>query len=224
MINAIDDKDQWLLKRWGNFTASEIWKLLGKGKDGTGFSQTGKTYIEQKAIECLTDMQERPEMDEVESLLHGKAHELPAFNMYVKVSKNFNMVYMGTENPIYIPYNYFSGGTPDAVNELGGKIELIGEIKCPKNSGNHYRYLKFKTQWDLLEKRPEYYAQIQMLQMAARCKEGHFISYDDRFKDDRLKMKILEVPADYKFQDNLELRIMAAQKEKLRIIEELNNV
>ena len=51
MIDAIDLKDEWLLARRGRFTASEIGKLLSKGKGAEMFGTGALTYIRKKAIE-----------------------------------------------------------------------------------------------------------------------------------------------------------------------------
>jgi len=223
MINQLDPKDRWLLKRHANFTASLIYKLRGTGKDGKGFSPGAWSYIEEKAIETMTELQERPELEEVESLLHGKYYEEPAYHHYVEVTRNYNMKHFGSENPQYLPFNKYSGGSPDCLMGEGEKVYWGAEIKCPKNSKNHYLYLKFKDQWDLKEKRIEYYSQIQFLLMITHAEGFHFVSYDERFKNEKLRMKIIEVLPDTNFQNHLEVRIKMAQKEKLRIIQELES-
>ena len=76
----------------------------------------------------------------------------------------------------------------------------------------------FKTQWDLKEARPEYYAQIQFLLMITKAQGAHFASYDERFKDLTKRMKIIDVLPDKKFADSLEVKLQMAQKEKLKII------
>src|ERR1035437_3164896 len=88
--------DQWLVKRRSRFTSSENSKLLGKGTNSL-WSVGALTYIETKVIELSTQIWERPEMDEVESLLHGKLYEYPAYQAYVNETKNYSMTYMGTE-------------------------------------------------------------------------------------------------------------------------------
>jgi YqaJ-like viral recombinase domain len=222
MINEFDKVDGWFLQRYSKFTASEIYKLLGKGKDGTGFSAGGMTYIETKAIEEMTVLYEKPELDFVESLMHGKMYEEPAYRAYVKASRNTSMRHFGTDNPVYLPYNDYSGGSPDGLMGEGENIMWGLEIKCPKNPANHFKYLKFKDQWCLKESRPEYYAQIQFLLMITEAEGFHFVSYDERFKNPTNKIKIIDVMTDTKFQDNLQLRIASAQKEKIKILEKYN--
>lgn len=219
MINQLDAKDRYFIERHSMFTASVNWKLLGKGKDGAGFSQTGLTYIEEKAIEEMTVLWERPQMEFVEPLLWGKMYEEPAFRYYVKTTKNYSMRYLGTEQPLYLPYNEYSGGSPDGIMGEGEIIHWGIELKCPANSRNHFKYLGFKNQWDLKESRIEYYCQIQFLLMITQAQGFHFVSFDDRFKNPDLKIKIIDVMPDTKFQDNLQLRLIAAQKEKIKILE-----
>lgn len=215
---SIDSKSTWHTERYAMFTASVIYKILDTGKDGKGFSATGMSYIEEKAIEHETELWEAPELEFVESLLHGKMYEEPAFRHYVKVSKNYNMRHFGTDQPLFLSYNNYSGGSPDGLQGDGENVDWLLEIKCPKNPKNHYKYLKFKDQWDLKEKRKEYYAQIQFLLMITKAKGAHFVSFDDRWKRPEFKIKIIDVYPDKKYQDNLDIRLQMAQKEKLKII------
>jgi hypothetical protein len=220
MANKIDKKDAWFAERFGKFTASEIWKLWGLNKEGK-FMTTGLTYIETKAVESLTEMHDRPELEFVEPILHGKAHEALAFYRYQDITRNNSMRYFGSEEPIYLSFNKYSGGSPDG---LMGEMDYIKwglELKCPFNSGNHYKYLKFKDQWDLKEKKFEYYCQVQFLLMITKAEGWHWASYDDRFKDNRLKMKIIEVMPDLNFQNALELRIDLAEVQKKKFIKEI---
>ena len=221
MINVLDPKCKWFLDRHSKFTASSNSKLLLKGKDGTGFSVGGITYIEEKAIETMTELFENPKLEFVEPLIFGNAQEQHAYESYVEVSKNYNMRYFGSETPVFLDYNEYSGGSPDGLMGQGDVVHWGLEIKSPMNSKNHYKYLKFKTQWDLKEQRIEYYTQIQFLLMITKADGFHFSSYDERFKDKKLRVKILDVLPDKSFQDNLEIRLHLAQKEKLKIIKEI---
>lgn len=224
MIDKMDKVDKWHLERHSRFTSSENWKLLATGSDGKGFSVGGWTYIRQKALETVTVLWERPELEFVKSFLHGKIYEEPAFNRYVSETKNYNVKYFGSENPVFLAFNDFSGGSPDALMGTAKEIHLVPEIKCPKNSSVHMENLELKTQWDLKEKRIALYTQIQDLMRISGAPLGHSISYDERFRNPKLQIKIIEVLPDKKFQDNLEIRIAMAQKEKLKIIDRLQNM
>lgn len=218
MINAIDKKDKWFLDRHGKFTASEIGKLLSKGAGGNMFGTGALSYIRLKAIEKMTDLWERPEMEWVKSVLHGKMYEAPAFEMYKTVSQNYSMRYFGSDEPLFLDYDKDSGGSPDGIMGEGINIHLGLELKCPKNSNIHLDYYGFKNQYDLADYNADYYAQIQFLLMITQAEMFHFCSFDDRFRDARMKIKILEVRPDRKFQDNLEIRLKMAVKERDRII------
>lgn len=219
MFDTIESKDKWFLDRHGKFTASEIGKLLSKGSGAQMFGTGAMTYIRQKAIEVMTVLWERPELDSVKSLLHGKVHEYPAYEMYKKVSGNHSMRYFGTETPLFLHYDNDSGGSPDGIMGEGEKIYCGLEVKCPKNSNVHFDYLEFKDQWDLRGYNMDYYAQIQFLLMITKADHFHFCSFDDRFIDYKKKTKVIDVLPDKKFQDNLEVRLQMAIKMRNALIE-----
>ncbi len=220
-VKESDPIDAWFMQRHSRFTASMAYKLLIPSKDSSLFSAGAWTYIREKAVETLTVLHERPQLEFVESLIHGKAQEYNAFMAYVNATGNTNMRYFGTENPLYLEINEYSGGSPDGLMGEGTRVDLGLELKSPYNSSNHFKYLQFKSQWDLKECRPEYYTQIQMLMMAMRTDTFHFGSFDDRFRKKEHQFKLLEVKKDPKFQDNLEMRLHLAQREKLKIINQL---
>jgi hypothetical protein len=222
MISSIDPVDRWHLDRWTRFTSSENYKLLTPAKPNQLWSSGGMTYIEQKAVNSVTRMEERPEMEEVKSLLWGKAHEYAAYEAYIQVTRNYSMQYTGTDNPMFLVYEVMpeeSGGTPDAVSiNSGNKVEVGCEIKCPKNSIEHFRRLKWTSQWDVKEGYPLVYTQIQHLMMITGAPEWHFTSFDDRQLYRKNKTKIIEIKPDHKFMDNLEVKLRMAVKEKYKIL------
>lgn len=212
-------KEAWLNERNGHFTASEINKILIPGKKpGDMFSPGGWTYIRKKAVEEMCFLWEDPALEFVESLLHGKAYEEPAFEHYKKVTRNYSMRYFGSMEPLYLSYNEDSGGSPDGIMGEGTNIEWLLELKCPKNPNIHFDYLQFKDQWDLKEYDQSYYSQVQFNLMVTKAKGAHWGSFDERFKNEKLRMKILDILPDQKFQDNLEVRLLQAIKEKKKII------
>lgn len=219
MINETDQKDKWFLERYGKFTAGMIYKILPAGTDGDMFKAGGWSYIQEKAIETMTNLYERPELEFVESLLHGKMYEEPAYYEYINTTKNYSMRHFGGENPVFLDYNEYSGGSPDGLLGEGERVDWVLELKCPKNPKNHFLYSQMKSQWDLKEKRIEYYSQIQFLMMITKAQGAHFCSYDERFKDKNKRVKVLEILPDKKFCDTLEVKLQMAQKEKLKIIE-----
>lgn len=220
MIDQMDVKDRWFLERHGKFTASEIGKLLSKGSGAEMFGKGAITYIRQKAIEKMTVLWERPELEGVKSLLHGKAHEQPAYDHYVRITRNSSMRYFGSDCPLFLQYNDDSGGSPDGIMGEGDRVYCGLELKCPKNSHIHYDHYQLKDQWDLREYNMDYYAQIQFLLMITKADEFHFISYDDRFIDPKKKIKLIPVLPDKKFQDNLHVRLQMAVKMRNSLVEQ----
>jgi len=214
----MDKIDRWFLARWACFTASENYKLFSPSKGNAMFGDGAWTYIEQKALEMTTRMQERPELDEAKSILHGRAHEYPAFVEYVKQTGHHCMDYMGDDNPMFYPYKPLaeeSGGTPDCANiTSSGMIDFGAEIKCPKNPINHYRRLKWKDQFDVKLNYIQCYTQCQFLMMCTGASQWDFVSYDDRQIVRAKKIKIIPIKPDKNFQNNLEVRIRQAIKEK----------
>lgn len=220
---STNQKDQWFVDRWGKFTASESHKLLSKGTGEKMFGTGAMTYIKKKAIEKQTTFWENPKMEHVKSLLWGKRYEEPAFNHYLKMTKNVSMRYMGTETPLFLSYNEDSGGSPDGILGEGDTIHLVLELKCPQDSGVHWDYLGLKNQYDLRAYSIEYYSQVQFLLMITKAELSHWVSFDERFKDVRKRMKLIEVKPDKSFQANLDIRIRQAVKDRDKLIEELDN-
>lgn len=220
MLNKMDKKDLWFISRHAMWTASENYKLLSTGAGGKGWGPLAITYIRKKARELMTDLYEQPKLEFVESLLHGNAYEAPAFYHYVEKTGNKIMEYHGSENPIYLPYNKVSGGSPDGVARSEGKIFWILELKCPANPDIHMNNLDLKDQWDLKAKRIHDYTQCQMLLMTTGANGCHWMSFDDRYKNPKLKGKIIEILPEDNFMANLDIRIKLAEKERKRIIEQ----
>lgn len=222
MINAVDPIDSWYLKRWSRFTASENFKIAVPGSATEMFTPGGKTYIEQKALEAVTRMWERPELEEAKSLLHGKMYEYPAYQEYVDVTRNFDMEHIGDANPMFFPLMEFeaeAGGTPDMISISDDQVVTHGgEIKCPKNPMFHFQRLSWKDMWDIKEGYPLVYYQIQMLMMCTGATEWDFVSFDERMIRKRDRIKIITVKPDAKYQSNFPLRLHAAVKEKYKII------
>lgn len=221
-----DKIDQWFVARWSKFTASENYKLLSAS--GAALWNPGAwTYIKTKALEMCTQMWERPELEEVKSLLHGKMYELPAFQALVRETRLTSLRYLGTENPLFLEYEPLakeSGGSPDAIDLTSdAKVDIVAEIKCPKSPMYHFERLKWKNQWDIKESYFSAYSQIQNLLMITGAGLGIFASYDERQVNASKKIKVIEVLPDKKFQDNLDIKLRMAVKEKYRIFDEYMN-
>lgn len=200
---------EWQLERMGKFTASEIWKLMQKGRGKSDyFSQTANTYIKSKLAEIIT--QEPSVMLEgLAAIEHGNANELDAvLSFEQKTGKKVE--YFGKANPKFVPYSPlpdWAGGSPDGLTD-----DDVIEVKCPYNSTHHVSHLLLSTAEDLKEEKPDYYGQIQFNMMCSGKKNGYFISYDPRTLSHKLRLHVIEVPYDKEYCDELAERIEEAVK------------
>ena len=194
---------EWMAERLGKFTASNIYRLMGKPGN-----KTAQTYILERAAEVLTG---RP-MAEVfgPALDWGKENEPLAKHWYTRRTGN------QVQEVGYVPLDEYAGGSPDG---LIGKLGLI-EIKCPFNTTNHIRFAMMKEQSDLLDIAPEYYYQIQMNLLCTGRKWAHFVSFDPRI-DLECGLFIMEVQRDQQAIELMSERIKEATDELNRIISTL---
>lgn len=197
--------ETWRSERIGCFTSSEIYKLLVSGrKKEQYFGETAMTYIRETVGEIITG--ETPEVSS-KAIEWGYANEHDAALEYEK-KMNVRVDYYGAGNPKYFPYSDVAGGSPDG---LVGEKTLI-EIKCPFNSGNHIKFLMMDNQGQLKADNFDYYCQVQMNLLCTNRELAHFISYDPRVIDHRLRLAILEVTRDNELIKEIEERIRAASE------------
>lgn len=212
-------KEKWLMARHAKFTASRIGCLLVGGSGGKLFGPGAMTYIKKKATEKMQVAWDRPDLDHVKSLRHGKMYELPAFLAYQNFTKNHSMRYFGSDDPVFLDYDNDSGGSPDGLMGEGEEIYCGLELKCPVDSEVHMDYFAMKHQYELQAYNGEYYAQMQFLLMITKAPVWHFCSFDERFEEDVFKIKVLEVKPDKQFQTNLKIRLKQAVIERDKIID-----
>lgn len=203
--------NEWEAERVGKYTASEISKLIGKGRNGEYFTQTAKTYIRNKVAEILTC--ERMSKFNSDAMEWGNAHEEEAATAFQEKT-GLKFTYHGVAFPKFYEYTDFSGGSPDGVGE-----DFIIEIKCPYNSGEHLEHLLFTTAEDLKDYKPEYYWQMVMNMLCCKVNKGYFISYDPRYAIEVQQLKVLEVVPEEKDFEELKERLAEAEKQLSVLIE-----
>jgi len=149
--------DEWYNERLGKFTASEIYKLMGK----QGLGETGKTYAFEKAIEELFGTLEENfvsyDMErgiELEPLAFNKFKELKSLD-FIEVSK------CG-----FIELNENAGASPDGLVSY----DAILEIKCPRPN----TFFKLVAEGEIDKK---YMYQMQMQMMSTNRIKAHFFNY-----------------------------------------------
>lgn len=202
-----EQQESWMMKRCGKFTASEIFKLLVKGKGGEYFGVGAKTYIRLKAAEILTLEPNNGGRINGYAMEWGNAHEHEAIERFIK-DTGTKADYFGGANPKFFEYSNFSGGSPDALTD-----EAVIEIKCPYNSAEHLEHLMFNDEEDIKAYVPEYYWQITANMLFTDRNKAIFISYDPRFADENLQIKVVEFEANQADILLLKERIVEAEKQ-----------
>lgn len=216
--NLFEAQREWLMERCGKLTASEIWKLMEKGRGGEYFGKGAKTYIRQKVAEILTLEIVNGGRNNMTAMEWGAAHEFEAVQRFEK-EKEIKVEYFGGANPKFFEYDMFSGGSPDGLT-----TDAIIEVKCPFNSGEHISHLELEDVEALKDYAPEYYWQMAMNMLVCEKKKGWFISYDNRFADENLQIKILEVPRNEDDISLLKERILEAEKQMNVSVALLRNI
>lgn len=217
-LNPASAKDKWFVSRHGKFTASKIGCLCVPGSKGALFGEGAKTYIRQRATEKMTTITDRPEMEYVKSIRHGKDLEVVSFGAYQRYTRNYDMRYFGSEQPLFLDFDENSGGSPDGMCGHDEKIYCGLELKCPSNSDIHVDYCEMTHQHELEAYNLEYYAQIQFLLMITEAPMWHFCSFDERFTVPGMRIGVLEIEPDLPFQNKLKMRLKAAVGERDKII------
>lgn len=221
---------EWKKLKFGKFSASQIFHLM---IGGTTDKKTGQTPLFGKgAISHITKMARQEytqfnEDDEPETFAMklGKMRESTAAAYYLRAIGIKDMVYYGGANPLFHLYNKDAGASPDLVmwkDEPNKVASFGGEMKCP--SGDvHMEYLRnIKKAEDLKTVSIEYYSQVQFSMLVFRTDLWHWCSHNEYFPE-KDRLLLIEVPADKKFQNELDARLSAAIEMKYNIINELKN-
>lgn len=195
--------------RLGMFTASEISRLLkrGRGKDAY-WGEGSLTYIREKIAEISTG-ERKPSAPAVSSAW-GIENEKDAV-MWFSQQTGIEVKYFGAENPKFFEYNEISGASPDGLTQDAGV-----ETKCAYVSANHVEYLLLskdpaeRQQW-LKENRFEYYCQCVFQMMACKRDKWYFVSYDPRQIEHWNRMAVIVLHQDEELEAEIKERLDAAK-------------
>jgi hypothetical protein len=209
-------EQQWKGERLGKFTASEIGKLMVKGRSKDQyFGEGAMTYIESRAAEIFNQVPVS-DLEGMRAIEWGNENEPIAAGLISEYFKG-NFEYFGKYNPKFYPYEpvaKWSGGSPDGIAVKNAVVE----IKCPETSTHHIKYWRMKEASDLKDVKPIYYAQIQFNMMCTGLDKGYFFSYDPRPMSPEVRLKVLEVPYDKAYCKELDERLHRAVDELRSII------
>lgn len=208
-LNEIDPFEIWIKQRIGRFTASDIYRLLTYEEKPNYLSPGALTYIEEKALEILTEGKSRKNIFTL-SMEHGKDYELEAISR-AEQKLNIKFKKIGKEQE-FIEYGLHAGATPDGVAETIG-----AEVKCP-DCKTHFKYLKIENQEDLKKIEPKYYWQTQMGMLCTELDQWYFISYDPRFSNEDKQLKIVLINKNIEDIKFLKQRLELAISKKIELI------
>jgi len=150
-------------KRYGRFTASEIFKLVPGERGGTA---TRDKYILEKAIEIVQGC-ELPGFTSRHTE-HGNWHEREAIDAFMAAS-GLTVEYQSDQ---FLPYGDNAGATPDGLvtDPFTGEIFATVDVKCPTGKFWHQKLdiiQNAKPQFQNSPKEYFYQAQMQMLVASA---------------------------------------------------------
>lgn len=212
----------WKRKKWGRYSASQIFHLMVPGKNGEIFSPGGITYIEKIAQEGYTEYNEEESVESY-AMKMGKLREPQSYEHLRGLLGFDGLEYYGGNNPVFDLYSDDSGVSPDCKAMLpDGTVSFGAEMKNPTGKVHMFYLRNLKDQWDLKKISEEYYAQIQMAILKYKCDHWLWTSHNEffPFKD---RMLLIEVKAEKQYQQNMDIRIKMATKKKYEIIEEMKN-
>lgn len=190
MENNYFGNNDWLQQRLGRFTSSEIHKLfVSSKKKGEIFGTGANTYIRKKVAELLTlEVKEEVDFKQGE---WGKANEYDGVRTFEEATGKKG-TYYGCANPTFFEFGEYGGCSPDW--EIEG--EEGADIKCPYNTDEHILNLRIQSADEFKKLRWEYYCQGQMSMLIRKWKVFHFVSYDPRLIERKLRLKIISAYPD----------------------------
>ena len=101
----------WLQERTGRITASEVHKIMGRGRaKDKYFSEQGETYLRCKIGELLTGEIENGGRVNPLAMEWGASHEHEAIARFEKETGRAVQEYFGVTNPKFFALDLFSGG------------------------------------------------------------------------------------------------------------------
>ena len=199
--------DEWFKFRAGKFSASDIYRLLGK----EGLKKTKESinnYAFEKALDSLYGVEEKDFFSV--DIERGVNLEPLAFE---KFSELKDKEFLFVDECTFIPYNNHAGATPDGYVSNNSGLE----IKCPRRT----KFFKLVTN-GFNEIDPKYIAQMQMQMLCAKTERTYFFNYFIDDKSNEYWHEIL-VPRDDEMIKLIEERIKIATEIKLEYIEKIKS-
>lgn len=218
---VFDTEEQWLDFRAPYFTASEASKLMTEPKKKDELLSVGaKTYIRKCAASKLAPS---PPPQYNSAMEHGKNTEPTAVLALAKhLGRSLDdddFIYTSQNGYVFFyDDEYNLGGTPDVI--IKGLNKSV-EIKCP-NSDTHLEYLMVSNAEEVKIKMPDYYGQMQTNMHLTGTDECIFMSFDNRFYNEKLHEHYINIPKDEEYIERLLLKSKHGKDYKEQIISIIN--
>ena len=218
---VFETEEEWLEFRAPYFTASESSKLMTEPKKKDEVLSVGaKTYIRKCAASVLAPKEPSYYNSAME---HGKNTEpvavLALANSLGKTIDDDDFIYTSANGFVFFYDDEFNlGGTPDVI--IKGLNKSV-EIKCPA-SDTHLEYLMVSDAEEVKVKMPEYYGQMQTNMYLTGTDNCIFMSYDNRFYNEKLHEHYINIPKDDEYIERLLMKAKHAKEYKEQILKTIN--
>ncbi|WP_228412508.1 lambda exonuclease family protein [Chryseobacterium sp. G0240] len=204
-------REEWFKSRLGKFTSSDLGRLMTYEDKINELPKGALTYIEEKALEILTDGQCVKSFSN-DSMDRGNEKEIEAIAVF---EKQYGVkCYATGSNQEFIQLCSYFGGTPDGLIDE----DDMAEVKCPDSKTHLFRIKNIKSQEDFKKHEKDYYWQIQGNLLASGRKRCFFIDYDDRFSKKELQLFVIEVHRNEEDIQKAKTRLSMAEKHKQQLL------
>lgn len=210
--------EDWLKLRRGKFTASEIYKLIGTGKNPSKFgnnlsdwAETAQTYIKSKVAEYFSEQSQ--DVTSVE--MRWGIEQEPVARAYYEGVFVEEIEEIGF---ILWPENNLCGCSPDGL--VKGKDRGI-EIKCPYNLEPHLEALLIRSNDEFKAMKPMYYWQVMSSMLFTGYNVWDFVSYHPYFNKDK-RITSIEIVSDESAFLILKERLLSAIHVRNELIKQVN--
>lgn len=211
MNNELQRTEDWYEQRKGKVTASRLYDVAGKQKNGNYYA-TRESYMMEIALEILTGISASSFKNE--AMQRGIDLEPKAKEAYTLTTMNEVQDVGFIDHPTIERF----GASPDGLllDFLGESLKKGIEIKCP-NSTTHFKTLESG------EINPQYMYQMYAQMMCTGFDEWVFMSYDDRFPT-HLQSFIVEIGITEEIKEMIEFEVNKFNAEVDQIVEKLMNI
>ncbi len=176
----------WYAERWGRVTMSK----------GVATLMDGHVHERNKLLKLIRWQKDHADLntireeferesrlgDNVNALAWGRQHEIESIEQY-ELTRNVTVV-----RPGFMTHPIWSDYCGSSIDFLEGD-KFACEIKCPYNSENHLRAIRFGMG-------PEHVHQTQGHMEVAGLEKGKFVSYDPRHPVDEQKIYVQNIERD----------------------------